>query len=240
MAILKQDTFFLDIFEGPLSLLLQLLQKNEIEIWDVSIQRILSQYLERYSISHSMETGAEFIGTTALLLLMKSKRLLPLHVSMDEETEFLDTNFEVIYQLLDYCRCKEGAKYLTEREKQQSVCHTRGVCDRTEEKKSLGIEHLSLQDIGLLFQELLKNVSAKKGIIHEEEWKVSDKIFVIRELLRNEKRVIFGLLFPEEKPRSELIATFLALLEMIKGGELYVEKQNLTIFITARGFAVEK
>ena len=234
MTILKQDTFSLDIFEGPLTLLLQLLQKNEIEIWDVSIQRILNQYLGQYAVSQSMETGAEFIGMTALLLLMKSKRLLPHHVATDEGTEFLDANFEIIYQLLDYCRFKEAAKYLAERERQQSAYHERGVCHRIERKKSSGIEHLSLQDLALLFQEVLKNSSARKGVIQEEEWKVSDKIFSIRQLLSTQKRVMFGFLFSQNKPRGELIVTFLALLEMMKGGELYVEKENSTIFVTAR------
>ena len=231
MTVLKQDSFSLDIFEGPLILLLQLLQKNEIEIWDVSIQKILSQYLGQHSDSQSMETGAEFISTTALLLLMKSKRLLPQHPASDEETEFLDANFEIIYQLLDYCRFKEVAKYLTEKEREQSVFHERGLCHPIERKKPFGIEYLSLQDLALLFQEVLKNSSVKKGVIQEEEWKVSDKIFSIRHLLQNQKRITFEFLFSQEKPRGELIVTFLALLEMMKGGELYVEKEHSTVYI---------
>lgn len=225
MAAVEPNTFTLEVFEGPLALLLQLLQKNEIEIWDISIHRILNQYSDRLSLCHSMENGAEFIGSAALLLLIKSKRLLPKHECSEEELELLDANFEIIYHLLDYCRFKEAGKMLAAREQQQLAYFPRGACFSPNPKKTSGIEHLTLDEFTRLFQQVLDKAKNKKGVIQEEEWKVSDKIHAIRDRLRIHQCLAFEDLFSQNMPRGELIVTFLAVLEMMKGGEIRAEKE---------------
>ncbi|MFQ5729057.1 MAG: segregation and condensation protein A [Waddliaceae bacterium] len=224
------DTFSLEMFEGPLAFLLHLIQKSEINICDVPIQEITNQYLQRIKdlMNPSVDNGAEFVGTTAFLLWMKSKRLLPKHEQPIGEEENLDPSFEIIHKLLEYCQFKEAAKVLGEREQRQSVYHTRGVPDLPEAKKNLGIEHLSLEDLGDLFQQILERANNRKGQIKEEFWKISDKIQSIRQLLKETSQVGFERLFSSEHSRGELIVTFLAILELMKGGELFVGKDITT------------
>jgi segregation and condensation protein A len=202
--------------------------KSEINICDVPIQEITNQYLQRIKdlMAPSVDSGAEFIGTTAFLLWMKSKRLLPKHEQPIGEEEDLDPGFEIIHKLLEYCRFKETAKILGEREQRQSACHTRGVFDLPEVQKSLGIEHLSLEALGSLFQQVLERAANQKGQIKEEFWKISDKIQNIRKLLKETSRVGFERLFSIEHSRGELIVTFLAILELMKGGEIFVGKDT--------------
>ncbi len=112
MKNVTPDNFSLDIFEGPLAFLLHLIQKSEINICDVPIQELTTQYLHKIKeiMTPSVDTGAEFIGTTALLLWMKSKMLLPKHEQPLFEEEDLDPSFEIIYKLLEYCHFKEVGK----------------------------------------------------------------------------------------------------------------------------------
>ena len=123
------DTFTLDVFEGPLAFLLHLVQKSEIQICDIPLQEITTQYLKRLQdlVNPSVDNGAEFVGTTAFLLWMKSRKLLPKHEQPLGEEEELDPSFEIIHKLLAYCQIKEAAKALGEQEQRQSVYHTRGV-----------------------------------------------------------------------------------------------------------------
>jgi len=222
------DTFSLEIFEGPLAFLLHLIQKSEINICDIPIQEITNQYLQRIKelMPPSVDTGAEFIGTTALLLLMKSKMLLPKHEQPSGEEDDLDPQFEIIHKLLEYCRFKETAKVFGEWEQQQSVFHSRGIHSLPEAKKNLGIEHLSLEDLGTLFQKVLVDATNQKGQINEEPWRTSDKIKIIRQLLGREQKIGFEQLFSCDRPRNELIVTFLAILELMKTGELFIGKEN--------------
>lgn len=223
-----QDTFTLDMFEGPLAFLLHLIQKSEINIQDVPIQGITAQYLDRIKelISLSVDDGAEFIGTTALLLLMKSKRLLPKHELDDEVEEDLDPSFEIIHKLLEYCHFKEAAKDLADREDKQSVFFNRGIHSLPEAKKQLGIEHLSLEDLTSLFEGVLEKANSNKEKIEDEEWRVSDKIKGIRLLLKESSKIPFSRLFSSEKAKPELIVNFLALLELMKVGDCFVGKEE--------------
>lgn len=220
----EPDVFTLDNFEGPLDFLLHLIQKSEIDIYSVQIQNIMDQYMERMGINSELcvDTGAEFIGTAATLLLLKSKMLLPKHEQVSNpEDEQLDPRFEIIHQLVEYCRFKEAAKELAERERVQGAYYYRGT-DTPELKKPLGVEHLTLDDLATLFKQIVARAETQKGTIHEEEWRVSDKIKLIRQLLKVPKRIGFEILFSSERSRTELIVTFLAVLELMKMGEIKV------------------
>ncbi len=225
----KTDIFTLNIFEGPLAFLLHLIQKSEINIQDVPIHDITTQYLDRIKelLCVSVDDGAEFISMTAHLLLMKSKKLLPKHECDEELEEDLDPTFEIIHKLLEYCHFKETAKELAVREEKQDVFFSRGIVQAPiEAKKRLGIEHLSLEDLASLFENALEKTGSQKGKINEEEWRVSDKIKGIRNLLKDNKKVPFHHLFSSEKSKPELIVNFLALLELMKIGECFVGKEE--------------
>lgn len=224
------DTFSLEFFEGPLAFLLHLIQKSEINICDVPIQELTAQYLQKIKeiLTPSVDTGAEFIGTAAYLLWMKSKMLLPKHEMPLSDEEDLDPSFEIIYKLLEYCQFKEAGKALARIEHEQSVFHPRGVQSLPEPQKMLGIEHLSLEDLAEHFQKIVARAASQKRKIHEEAWRVSDKINLLRESLKSEPKIPFNRLFLGEKPKVECIVTFLAILELMKIGEIVVGRETAT------------
>ena len=229
MKLIKNDIFQLENFEGPLDLLWHLVHRQEIDIYEISLRQITQQFLSSYQESETpnISDGAEFIGMAASFIHLKSNTLLPVH-EMTTQTiheEETDPHFEIIHHLLDYCRFKQAAKTLTKREQEQSAFYSRGVDQDTEIKKKLGIDHLSLTDLASLFQEILSKLPAQKTIELEETWRVSDKIKVLRYMLKGEQTVRFDVVFTAAKSREELIVTFLALLELMKMGELKVIRE---------------
>ena len=186
-----------------------------------------------------LDRGAEFISMTASLIWFKSKALLPKHEQEEDETtlEEDDPRFEIIHQLIDYCRFKQAAKELADRELRQGAFYPRGV-ESSEIKKNLGINHLSLEDLAVLFQQILAKAEPRRGTITEEEWKVSDKIHYLKELLKKRESIPFTEAFNASMSRIELIVTFLALLEMMKSEDVWVkncnQSQKSTVHIFAR------
>lgn len=231
MRSLTKEIFALENYEGPLDFLLYLIQNQELNIQDICLQKIMEQYLDKIEKKQTSDSGAEFISIAAFLHCLKSRTLLPRHSQLPEtevDDEF-DPKFEIIHQLVEYCRLKEAAKELAEREKKQSHFYLRGIDeDIPEFKKNLGIEHLSLESLASLFQSLIIKASSQTKIIVEEIWRVSDKIKLIRQLLEQDSKVNFELLFSQDQSREELIVTFLAILELMKLGELLVAKENST------------
>lgn len=234
MKTTDDHIFALENFEGSLDFLLHLIQKSEIDIYEIPLHKITEQYLHRIRelISPAVDSGAEFIGTTASLLLLKSKMLLPKQEQEEIIEEEIDPRFEIIHQLIEYCRFKEAAKEFSEREHKQNAFFSRGI-ENFEIKKNLGIEHLSMQDLASLFQHVMSKAISHQGLIHEEIWLVSDKIQLLRNSLKETRKIRFDAFFSPERCREELIVTFLAILELMKLGELRVinDTNEATIFI---------
>lgn len=229
-------TFHLGSFSGPLEFLIALVQNQELNIEDIPLQELTRQYAETLQNGADLDEGAEFVGSASLLIWLKSKQLLPQHEQPPAQEEELDPRFEIIHHLIDYCRFREAAKQLSEREQRQSAHYFRGVGGQAEVKKPLGIEHLSLDDFASLFKQLVAKASSQRGVIHEEEWRVSDKIGMLRALLADTQEIEFIRLFSSSLCREELIVTFLAVLEMMKGGEISVVKVSASgqIMIAAK------
>ncbi|MBA3816907.1 MAG: segregation/condensation protein A [Parachlamydiaceae bacterium] len=230
MKLLELNSFSIDNFEGPLDLLWQLIQRNEVDIYQVSLHEITNQYVKkaRALTECNLDEGAEFIASTAALLWLKSKTLLPKNEQQEPLTEDeYDPRFEVIHQLVDYCRFRQAAKELAEREQHQSSFFVRGV-EESEARKNLGIAHLSLDDLAMMFRQVLSKAQTQKGSIYEEEWQVGDKTSLIRLLLSKQTTIPFAQLFNSEKSREELIVIFLALLELMKAGEARVVRDPNT------------
>lgn len=218
-------TFSLDNFEGPLPLLLHLIQKAEIDVYEVPIFSLGCQFLELLEDSRAnLDQGAEFIAATSFLLCLKSRALLPKNERPTEE-EWEDPHFDIIHHLLDYCRFKSAAKELMEMEKKQNSLHKRGLEPKVENRKYLGLEHLTLDDLASLFGQMAAKTPKTAGKIEEENWKVGDKIDLIKGLIQKKVRVSFNELF-QVSSRLELIVTFLALLELMKIGKLVVIKES--------------
>lgn len=225
------QTFTLDNFEGPLDFLLHLIQKSEIDIYEISLKSITDQFLKKIKQSDSQfETGAEFIASLASLMLLKSKMLLPTHEQQNSALieDEPDPRFEIIHQLIDYCRFRDAAKSLAEREARQNAFYERGMDDLRDPQKPLGLENLSLGDLATLFQQALAKAASNKGLVHEEVWRVSDKIALVRQLLGELQKIDFAILFSSDHSREELIVTFLAILELMKLGEACVVKDTAT------------
>jgi segregation and condensation protein A len=224
MKTIEDHIFALDNFEGSLDFLLHLIQKSEIDIYEIPLHKITEQYLVRLGelISPAVDSGAEFIGTAASLLLLKSKMLLPKQEQSETaEVEEIDPRFEIIHQLIEYCRFKEAAKEFSEREQKQNAFFPRGI-ECVDIKKNLGIEHLSMQDLASLFQQVMSKAVSHQGLIHEEVWLVADKIQLLRQSFKETQKIRFDAFFSPERSREELIVTFLAILELMKLGELRV------------------
>lgn len=230
------DTFVLDNFEGPIEFLLHLIQKEELSITGVPIYSLIEQFIKKKSErkNEELEIGTDFLASAAYLILLKSRSLLPVQeqtLIVEEQEE--DLHFEVIHHLIDYCRFKEAAKSLAERQDLQEGLFPRGITP-VEWKKPLGIEHLSIEDLASLVQQLMKKTT-NRPLIHEEPIRVSDKIGWIRAKLTQEAKIQFNSLFIMDQSRLELIVTFLAILELMKMGEVVIGKEtaNQAIFLFA-------
>jgi len=223
----KQESYqvTLDNFEGPLEFLLYLVQKNEIDIYDVRLQTIADQFIKEIH-ALDLDQGAEFVGTLASLLWLKSKLLLPKHEqeAQDENHEGPDPQFEVIHQLIDYCKFKEAGRRLVIKEHEQNAYFRRGVQGDIEVKQPLGVNHLSIEDLAGLFQDVVAKAKENSGKVFEENFRVSDKIREIRRLLKTNGSLAFESLFSSRMVRAELIVTFLAVLELMKLSEIAVVK----------------
>lgn len=229
MRTQDQYTITLENFEGPLEFLLYLTQKNELDITDVRLQLITEQFIKELK-GAPLDVGAEFVGTLAALLWLKSRMLLPKHEQTlaGIEDEGPDPHFNVIHQLIEYCRFKEAGKELSHREQQQNAYYARGCGGNVEVKKPLGIEHLSLEDFATLFQDIMIKAKAHGGTITEEEYRVSDKIRLVKTLLKMRDAIPFTELFSCEMCKEELIVTFLAILELMKIGVAAIVKERAT------------
>jgi segregation and condensation protein A len=241
--ILKNDHFALTNFEGPLDFLICLIQKEEIEIYDIPIQEIIKQFILKFSNwGEGLEKGAEFIGTAAYLVWLKSKTLLPQNEqAVEQEEKIEDPHFEIIHHLIDYCRFKQAAKELASRQEKQQACYFRGI-DAPEWRKPLGIDHVSLEELSLLFKEMINKAAQIKPLIQEENWRVCDKIRSIRRLLQERTTFLLAELFSIQQSRPEIIVIFLAILELMKIGELAVGRENSShsLWIYAKNPSEEK
>lgn len=223
----QQNHFALDNFEGPLDFLLCLIQKEEIDIYEISLQQLIHQCLQKLTEwkERQIELGAEFIGTMAYFVWLKSRMLLPqTDQPVPEEELEEDPRFEIIHHLIDYCRFKQTAKELTIRQDQQSACFYRGL-PPSYYQKPFGIDHISIEELKGIFKEIMLKAELPKQQIFEENWRVSDKMSVIRLLLKENEVFPLSELFSKLKSRLELIVIFLALLELMKLGILTVGRQ---------------
>ena len=210
----------LEIFEGPLDLLLHLIRKNEVDIFDIPIAIITDQYLEYIDMlkAFNINLAGEFFLMASTLIHIKSKMLLP---SFDEDEEEEDPRMEVMQPLLEYLRLREIAGELSERDLLDRDVFTYGLAP--DYKSQLQGEE-SLLDISLF-----QLIDAFKRIVDQRlpgvslnvqvaKWSLKNKTSFIMERLKNNKTINFYDLFEEDRTISEFIITFLALLELVHIG----------------------
>ncbi len=231
--------FCLGTFEGPLELLVHLVQKEEINIHHIELQQITNQFRELSPQSLPLEVSSEFISGAGYLVWLKSRTLLPLPPVAEEDLlpDEPDPRFEIIHHLIDYCRFKEAAKHLSEREEEQNDYFPRGMGEYPNVQKPLGLEHLSLEDLASLFNQVISKASAGQRLIEGETWILADVIAEVRNALQLHQKIPFTVLFSIEKGREELIVTFLAVLELMKGGKARLVKDKATqqVYVSSYG-----
>lgn len=211
----------LDIFEGPLDLLLHLIKENQVDIYDIPISNITEQYLEYLEVMKSLnlELAGEYLVMAATLTYIKSKMLLPKpEVPEDEEQdEDIDPRDELVAKLIEYKKFKEAALRLKERELDQSQVFT-----RMGDEKDMPSEGDLLLEVSVL--ELLKSFKrvldrfdgGPEYSVTLEEISVTDKLNYIMARLEAVDSLTFDSLFEEGRNRMEVVATFLALLELMR------------------------
>lgn len=227
--IVQNEHFTLSNFEGTLEFLLCLLQKDEIDIYQIPILELIDQFILKIRETQvsNLTAGAEFIGSAAYLVWLKSKMLLPQSEQQTNEEDFFeDPSFEIIHHLVEYSRFKQAAKELVVRQEKQQACYFRGIDAPPEWKKPLGIDHVSLDELSELFRGMMAKASQAKTQIYEEEWRVSDKMAFIRSRLQMENAFALNEMLTNYHSKAELIVTFLAILELMKTGELAVGREQ--------------
>ena len=222
----------LEIFEGPLDLLLYLIKKDEIAIYDVSLERITKQYL-KYIDTFKMlnvELASEFIVMAANLMYIKSRELLPKNQqAADDDAEEDDPRWELIRQLVEYKKFKDAAQFLGRQELKADEFFAANPEMPDLDAAPATVGQVGMFDLIRAFQKMLKRFDKVDDIreIVNDQWTVSSKIDYLLEMMPLGGRVKFETLFTETGSRSEMIVTFLAMLELIKLNHLQVEQETL-------------
>lgn len=210
----------LEIFEGPLDLLLHLIHKNEVDIFDIPIATITDQYLEYLEMMRALNisVATDFLVMASTLIHIKSKMLLP---DYSEEGDEEDPRMEITRPLLEYMHLKSAAEELAGRE-----ILDRDVFSRPPDKTLRDLIEAEGPEVDANIFQL---VSAFRRIIEEQQletrlkiesprWSVKEKTAYLLELLRTRKSIYFREIFEDQSVISELIVTFLALLELVRSG----------------------
>jgi len=209
----------LEMFEGPLDLLLYLIQVNEIDIYDIPIAKITEEYLRLLATMQELdlEVAGEFLVVAATLIHIKSKMLIPDEGAQGEEALEEDPRMELVDRLLEYKRFKEAAGTLEEREFRQQLFFPRPIDPSVPTPE--GPLEVSLSELLRAFATLMKRAPAASAIeMTRETISVSERMVALLDLLALQSPRPFAALFGGAGARSLLIGTFLALLELLRQG----------------------
>ena len=224
-------TVKLEIFEGPLDLLLHLIRKNEVDIFDIPISLITDQYLGYLDMmkAFNINVAGDFLVMASTLIHIKSRMLLP-ERPKDGETDEEDPRMEITRPLLEYMKLKEAAEELSGRE----------MLDRDVFKRQLPGDFVSQfqgEDVPLDLN-IFQLMDAFKRIVEQrvpdaeitfaaEQWSVKERMSFIMNKLKTDSEVFFTDLFKGDRSLAELVATFLALLELVHAGLIKIYQPDI-------------
>lgn len=239
----------LPAYDGPLDLLLELIKKNEMDIYNIQIAEITRQYLESLALMKQLdlEIAGEFIVMAATLIYIKSKMLLP-QDGTEEDEDGGDPRAELVRKLLEYQAFKEAAKELGILEDERGKNFTRQLGDyylASLEAEDVEIDTFSANLFDLLsaFQTVLTRAGrVEMHEVFEQEVSIEEKTIEIKGKIEREKRVVFTELFGNRWTKNILIATFLAVLEIVRTkyarvtqdkqfSEIYIEKIDTALTV---------
>jgi segregation and condensation protein A len=223
----------LDIFEGPFDLLLFLIKKNEVDIYDIPIHQITEQFLEYVELIKllDLEIAGEFIEMVAILMNIKARMLLPLPVGISED-EIEDPRTELVQRLIEYQRFKLAATEMGELEDRRRMLFNRPYLPAPAGKEEVSTEEflqdVSLFDLLLAFKKALDNMP--KVTYHEVrriEVTIEQQTRFILQQLQHKTMMLFSELVRDFRERIIIIVTFVALLEMIRAKRILVSQSEL-------------
>ncbi|MEE1315575.1 MAG: segregation/condensation protein A [Faecalimonas sp.] len=230
----------LEVFEGPLDLLLHLIDKNKVDIYDIPIVEITNQYMEyiREMQQKDMNIMSEFLLMAATLLDIKCRMLLP--VEVNEEGEEEDPRQELVEQLLQYKMYKYMSYELRDRQLdgEKLLFKTETLPEEVkayQEPVDLDVllDGLTLARLNEVFQDILKKqnykidpVRSKFGKIEKEEITVEEKMEFLDDYITKHKKFSFSGLLKKQRTKIQTVVTFLAILEMMKMGKISVVQEH--------------
>ncbi len=208
-----------ETFEGPMDLLLHLVKKNEVDIYDIPVALITEQYMEYIKLMQVMniDVAGNFLVMAATLAQIKSRMLLP--VDEDQEDDDEDPRMELVRPLEEYLQIKYAAEDLAIRNRLDWDVFTRNVSEETEacEKQDQVFVNVSLFELIDAFQKIVKRVSSKHFMdITVDTISIKARILEVADLLEQHDSVSFQELLEGQDTKAQLIVTFLAILEMAK------------------------
>ena len=231
----------LPIFEGPLDLLLHLIDKNKIDIYDIPIVEITDQYMEyiRQMQEKDLDVMSEFMVMAATLLDIKCKMLLPKEVNEEGEEE--DPRAELVQQLLEYKMYKNLSYELRDRmEDAEKILYKdptipgeilsyREPADPKELLKDVTLEklHSIYKSILRRQEDKMDPIRSKFGRIEQEEVNLPEKMDYVEEYARTHKKFSFRQLLEKQCSRTQIVVTFLAILELMKTGKIIIRQEHL-------------
>ncbi|MGN0155286.1 MAG: segregation and condensation protein A [Lachnospiraceae bacterium] len=231
----------LQVFEGPLDLLLHLIEKNKVDIYDIPIVTITEQYLDYVSEmqEQDMDVMSEFLVMAGTLLQIKSKMLLPKEEVEEEEEE--DPRAELVRRLLEYKMYKYAALELKDMELDAShnlykkpTIPKEVAAYKEEIDPATLVDGMTLNKLNDIFQSIMKKqvdkidpIRSKFGTIEKEEINIEDRMVQIREEVRGLKGINFRTLLESQPTRMNIIITFMSILELMKVGAIIIRQEDL-------------
>lgn len=231
----------LNVFEGPLDLLLHLIDKNKIDIYDIPIVEITDQYMEYIHAMEKEDLGvmSEFMVMAATLIDIKCRMLLPKEVNEEGEEE--DPRAELVQKLLEYKMYKFMSYELKDRLDEAAGVYFKNETIPDEVKAYREpvdpqelLRGLTLEKLNHIYKSIVRKqvdkldpIRSKFGTIEKEEVSLSDKMLEMREYAMQHKQFSFRKLMEGQKSRIQLIVTFLSILELMKMGHIQVQQENL-------------
>lgn len=218
-----------DIFEGPMDLLVHLIKKHEVDIYDIPIALITEQYLGYLDWMKAMniDVAGEFLVMASTLTQIKSRMLLPAH---EDENEDEDPRLEIIRPLEEYLRIKSAAEKLAQRDLlgEDTFVRNPGLEDYLLNREEAVID-VGLFELIDAFQKILENITSIGRLeINANTITVRDRIVQIVDIFETKGSVTFNELFSKNADKSEVVVTFLAILEMVRLSLIRVAQHTQT------------
>lgn len=222
----------LEIFEGPLDLLLHLIKKNEVSITDIPIATITEQYLATLELMETLnlDVAGEFLVMAATLIHIKSRMLLPVGETApdEDEDEGADPRDELVRRLLEYQRFKDAAEQLEQREVLTRDVFARSAAP-TESPAPAGFREVSVLELLAAIRRVIERLP--KDVVHQvilDKVTVRQKMTLLLDRLRAQAQVYFESLFDDAKTRMDVVVTFLAMLELVKVRAIRIVQEELS------------